>query len=114
MSPVRTTFCAFVKRLLGGVATPRKNGLNCTIPAPLNSSDSSNRPVTSYGISEPEGYWLCPFDSKNWRYFWRSSRAVILKEGTHRHLSMALCPRPHHLLHTGRLHAPEQKPSERY
>ncbi len=65
------------------------------MPAPLNSSDSSSRPVTSYGIKEPPGNLKCPFDSKNRRYFSRRSRTFITAlKGTSRGTNSNSQPKP--------------------
>jgi hypothetical protein len=54
MSPVRTHFCTLVAVGYGGGASPRKYGLNCTMPALTNSRFGSSR------ISEALGTSVCP------------------------------------------------------
>src|SRR5919204_3293662 len=55
MSVVRKDFCTETARGAGGSACPRKNGMNCTIPAVVSSS-----PVSGGGTSDDEGTWRCP------------------------------------------------------
>jgi hypothetical protein len=58
MSGVRTHFWQLVARLNGGVAWPRKYGLNGCIPAFTSSN------VGSSAISEADGTTVCPRFSK--------------------------------------------------
>jgi hypothetical protein len=46
---MRTTFCTLVARGTSGVASPRKYGLNCTMPATVRNT------VGSLGISDDDG-----------------------------------------------------------
>src|SRR3569833_191133 len=66
MSGVRTHFCTEVARGYGGGASPRKYGLNCTMPALTNSRFGSSR------ISGALGTRVWPLLSK-----WRRKRSVI-------------------------------------
>jgi hypothetical protein len=58
MSPVRTHFWIEVARGYGAGASPRKYGLNCTMPALTNSSVGSSR------ISDALGTRVCPAVAK--------------------------------------------------
>ena len=58
MSPVRTHFWIEVARLYGGGASPRKYGLNCTMPALTKSSVGSSR------INDALGTLVCPARTK--------------------------------------------------
>jgi hypothetical protein len=52
-----------VSRGAGGRSRPRKYGISGCMPALLSSVEWSQ----SGGTSEPEGWRLCPLDSKNER-----------------------------------------------
>src|SRR3954469_16182142 len=58
MSRVRTHFCTLVARFHGGGFSPRKYGLNGTMPALTSSS------VGSSAISDADGTTACPRLSK--------------------------------------------------
>ena len=66
MSPVRTHFWIEVARGYGAGASPRKYGLNCTMPAFTNSRVGSSR------ISEALGTLVCPAATK-----WSVKRLMI-------------------------------------
>src|SRR5437763_14534981 len=66
MSPVRTHFCTLVARGYGGGTSPRKYGLNWTMPA------LTNRRVGSSRISEALGTLVWPLLSK-----WLVKRLLI-------------------------------------
>ena len=59
MSTVRKHFCTEVARGQGGTSSPRKNGLNGTIPAMVNST------VGSWGMRLAEGTGVWPRSTKN-------------------------------------------------
>src|SRR3954470_5645755 len=61
MSGVRTHFCTLVARAYGAGASPRKYGLNCTMPALTSSS------VGSSATTDADGTTVCPRDSKKRR-----------------------------------------------
>src|ERR1700712_2755109 len=81
MSSVRTHFCTLVARGKGGVDWPRKNGLNGTIPATVNSR------VGSSLISEADGTTVWPARSKCPRKRRRISWVCI----THLYLRIESC-----------------------
>ena len=60
MSVVRKLFWEVVRRREGGVASPMKKGLNCTIPALVNS-----RVGSPAGTSDELGMIRCPLFWKN-------------------------------------------------
>ena len=53
MSKVRTHFCTEVARAYGGVTSPKKNGLNGTMPAFTNSKFGSS------AIKDADGTTVC-------------------------------------------------------
>ena len=67
MSVVRTHFCTVVARVNPRFLTPRKTGLNCTMPAVVSSSDGSS------GISDDDGCRRQPLLSKKERKLSRIS-----------------------------------------
>ncbi len=58
MSVVRTHFCTVVARVNPRSFTPRKTGLNCTMPAVVSSSEGSS------GMSDEDGWRVQPLLSK--------------------------------------------------
>src|SRR5450756_715266 len=82
MSVVRRHFCTVVARVKPKSRTPRKTGLNCTMPALVSSSDGSS------GTSDDDGHRRQPLLSKNERKLSRISAEFTLlsfpskKEGT--------------------------------
>ena len=72
MSGVRKHFWTVVSSSAGGGSRPRKNGISGCIPAVVSRVVRSS----ARGISEPEGWRLCPFDSKKDRKPSRSSALV--------------------------------------
>src|SRR5438067_13564234 len=73
MSTVRTTFCTLTARGYGAGCSPRKYGLNGTMPALTSSS------VGSSAISEADGTTVWPLRSK-WprnRFAISSDRIVV-------------------------------------
>src|SRR5688500_6836310 len=59
--PALMHFCAVTARLNGGLCSPRKYGLNCTMPALVRSR------VWSFGTNEEEPTRACSRSSKNVR-----------------------------------------------
>src|SRR5262249_46138119 len=70
MSFWRNDFCEVAARGYGASCSPRKYGMNWTIPAVVSSS-----PVSGGGINEDDGTIRCPRSSKNVRNCRRMSFA---------------------------------------
>src|SRR5262245_13532116 len=72
MSPVRRHFWQVAARVKSSFTLPRKWSLNWFIPAGVKSTEGSSR-----GTSKSLGRRVQPLDSKNARYFSRSSSVFM-------------------------------------